>query len=96
MTDGPEALSLIDHAIELRRAVLAMAPDQAILQRELAIALTQRAQFGEHPESLAEAAVLLKGLHDRGALEAQYHQLAERLAPLAEAARSDSNTGEPT
>jgi len=69
--------------VSIRRKALALAPEQAILQRELGITLMQHFRQTEHQPSLLEAAMLIVELRKRDALEAQYFELAEQLAPIA-------------
>lgn len=85
-TDAPRWLA---QAIALHRQRRAIDPSNAITQRELAVALYQlgRAMTAQGDpqaavEPLAEAYALLGPLRDRGALEARYLPLVERLATL--------------
>lgn len=84
-----EATSWLAKAIDVHRARLSLDPDNAIVQRELAVVLAQLANVSEHRDDAPRAAelrreafLLLRALDDRGALDARYQSL---LAGLAEA-----------
>ncbi len=91
VSEGAEAARFITEAIALRRRVLELAPDQAVLIRGLGIALFQHYELTEHQPSLSEAATLLVELRQRDALEARYHELADQLAPYAAAAATEQD-----
>jgi tetratricopeptide (TPR) repeat protein len=84
----PEAATRwLGEAIDVHRRRMALAPDDASTQRELAVALVQLGQSatakGDRETGVAafkEAYGLLRPLRERGALEAQYHGIVDQLA----------------
>jgi tetratricopeptide (TPR) repeat protein len=81
-----EAARWLGESVAIRRVVLARDPAQAILVRELAIALLQLGQATQNVAAFGEGAVALLTLRRQGRLEAQYWALADELAPMVEAA----------
>jgi tetratricopeptide (TPR) repeat protein len=69
-------------AATIRREVLAREPANALLQRELAICLLQLGRATRETGAFEEGARILVELRRRDALDAQYHALADQLAPL--------------
>ncbi len=86
--DPESAFQWLSRAVEIRRERRGAAPESAIVQRELAVTLHQLARVpsldpAETQKLVAEASTLLEDLRDRGALDARFLPLADRLAAEA-------------
>jgi tetratricopeptide (TPR) repeat protein len=85
IVESDRALPWLSAAVAIRRQRLAAEPASAVVRRELAITLLQYAENAEQDETvniLRESYGLLRDLHRRGALEAQYHALVAQLHQL--------------
>jgi len=82
VSDGADARQWLQRAVQIRRAVLVLAPDDAMLKRELATVLLQYSQAASDTGPLVEAATILVELRRSDTLEAEYHGLADQLTPL--------------
>jgi tetratricopeptide (TPR) repeat protein len=87
LMEPEDAVSWLTQALDIRRAHLAGEPGKADGQRELAVVLARLARAWEGRGDSARAAdlhrealQLLRDLHARGALEARYQPLLDRLA----------------
>ncbi len=81
-TLDPDTAHWLDDAIAIRRRVLASTTVHPVLERELATALFQRGQQRASEDDLRESFAVLQSLHARGALDARYAPLLQRLEAL--------------
>lgn len=77
--DPGAAGAWLEEAVQIRRRVLALDPDSAVLQTELAMTLLQHGQVTQTIETFNEGANLLVDLRRRGALDARYWPAADNL-----------------
>jgi tetratricopeptide (TPR) repeat protein len=87
--DADQAVSWLERAIAIRRRVFELDGQDAVAQRELGVALFQRARSSQDEAGLAalhESYQRLQALRERGALDADFHPLVDALGKAVEPA----------